>query len=559
MKKKITALLLSAQIVMAAIPICAAEPEVTYSYDDKTEVLSLRFNTDAGLDTVIAFTVKDNGGEFAAVKELVTENGSAEIKLLLAAGNYTLTAIRQDTLEICEKNLNLTSENEAEIVDAAQKALAAGDAEGLDSLAGEYADYLKTVKTDGAGALMAAAGTADIDTAEKLARVYNGFAIAAMLNTADGADVFYEILKTESLAEVLKLDEILPKINLTNAYEYSSDTVKADIAEKICQNTGYARLEDVTDALQTEVLFANLRFGTTDEIKAVLKAYADAGKVSVSWSDFTALSDSKQRVVIEGLKGEYSSYTGVGSSFDALVKNAAKTGNTTSGSSGGSSSGGGGSSSITVGAPAVTAAPSAFEPENSEAAPRYIFSDMENAKWANEAVECLYRRGVVSGVGDGLFAPERTVTRAEFTKMLMSMVDYTEASAGSIPFTDVSEGDWAYGYIAGAYDNRIVYGVTEDTFGPNDYVTREQAAVFIERLINRFEENKPDPGLNVFIEFDDMDDAADWAKDSILYLLRVSMVKGKENKNFKPKDYLTRAEAASLFYSYLVVMGREGK
>ena len=141
----------------------------------------------------------------------------------------------------------------------------------------------------------------------------------------------------------------------------------------------------------------------------------------------------------------------------------------------------------------------------------------------------------------------------------MCLTGAENSGDAALPFEDISPDDWSYKYISAAYKNGVVYGLTDREFGKNEFVTREQAAVFVSRALDRLEQEKPDPGYNVFVEFDDIADAADWAQESVTYLLRISMIKGKENKNFKPKDYLTRAEAASMFYSYLVVMGREGK
>ena len=549
MNKRITALLLSAQMLAAMVPVYAAAPEVSYKYDAETAALSLSFDTGDGAETVITLNVKNADDEYAAIKELNTENGLAEIKLSLPAGSYTLTAKRQDTLEVLEKELSLTGEADADIISAVQSAIADGDAAALDKLAEDNADYLGTIKTDGAGALMLAAG-AKPATAEEFATLYNGFTVAAALNAATESAVL------DTLLDKMGIDTALPVTDGKNVYEYSAGEVREKIAEAVCKKSDYKSVDDVLDTLKEEVLFANLYYGSTDAAKAMLEVYIDEKLIDADWSDFKALSASLQRTVIEGMRNEYSSYEDIGSDFARLVKKAENKNQTSSGGG----VGGGGSSSITVGTtatPAPTTVPESTE--SSIPAPQYIFTDMENAKWAYEAVECLYNRGVVSGVGDGKYAPEKTITRAEFAKMLMSMVNAGEPSGKGIPFSDVPESDWSYKYIASAYENGIVYGLSDNEFGKNEYVTREQAAVFIERLINKFEVNKPDPGLNVFIEFDDMDDASDWAKDSILYLLHISMIKGKENKNYKPKDCLTRAEAASLFYSYLVVMGREGK
>lgn len=554
MKKVITAFVLAAQLAAATVPVFAAEPTVSYKYDADTMRLSVKLDTGDGADGKINFVLYDSDGVFSALKELSANNGQSEFSAVVPKGTYTLKAKVQESGETVEKTLTLSDAADEALKEAIRAAIAEGGA-AIDKVALDNADYLQTVYTEGAGELMA--DSADIsENPTEFAALYNKYAAVAVVNKAEDAAGVMHVLGSEKLAGALELDAKLPETGGKNAYTYASDTVKEKAGEKLSQKSDYKTPDELTDDIALKVLLASLKYGSDAERAAQLETYINAQLVKASLADYNKLSETQKRTVIEKMKADFETYAAVGSAFDGYVKQMSdSTKNKTSGGSGGG--GGGGGSSITVGG-GSSQETVAQQPAQSPG-PQYIFDDMESAKWAYEAVECLYRRGVISGNGEGKYEPGRRVTRAEFTKMLMCLTGAENSGDAALPFEDISPDDWSYKYISAAYKNGVVYGLTDREFGKNEFVTREQAAVFVSRALDRLEQEKPDPGYNVFVEFDDIADAADWAQESVTYLLRISMIKGKENKNFKPKDYLTRAEAASMFYSYLVVMGREGK
>ena len=80
------------------------------------------------------------------------------------------------------------------------------------------------------------------------------------------------------------------------------------------------------------------------------------------------------------------------------------------------------------------------------------FSDVAPDAWYAEAVNTLGSLGIVAGIGNGQFAPDRAITRAEFTVIAMRFAELD--TSGENIFTDVSENDWFYDYVVGA----IKYG-----------------------------------------------------------------------------------------------------
>lgn len=103
-----------------------------------------------------------------------------------------------------------------------------------------------------------------------------------------------------------------------------------------------------------------------------------------------------------------------------------------------------------------------------------VYPDVaDDANYA-EAVKTLSALNIIKGDENGNFNPDATITRAEMTKILCTMLGTGDLSATATAFTDVAADHWASGYIAYAKGLGIVDGYDATTFGPEDPVTYEQ-------------------------------------------------------------------------------------
>lgn len=235
---------------------------------------------------------------------------------------------------------------------------------------------------------------------------------------------------------------------------------------------------------------------------------------------------------------------------DALNTNSNQGGGSSgggSGSSGGSnSSGSKGTGFVGVQSP-LTGNGNSGNNDNSQEVQKG-FSDLEQASWAREAVETLAERGIVSGDGDGRFRPNDEVTREEFVKMIAEAIGIADENA-MCSFLDVFENDWFYSYVGAAQKAEIIRGISEDMFGVHLKITRQDAAVIIERAaeyMNKTLETKRD-----FTDFTDGSMIADYAADSVKHLYESGIINGMDDGSFKPKNTCTRAEAAKMIYGLL--------
>ena len=111
------------------------------------------------------------------------------------------------------------------------------------------------------------------------------------------------------------------------------------------------------------------------------------------------------------------------------------------------------------------------------------FEDVPDSAWYADAVHALASLGMIGGTGNGRFEPDRAITRAEFSAIATRFAKQTTAARTS--FADVPETHWAYQYINVAAAYGWVSGYGGNLFGPNDQITRAQAATMVNRMLGR--------------------------------------------------------------------------
>lgn len=110
------------------------------------------------------------------------------------------------------------------------------------------------------------------------------------------------------------------------------------------------------------------------------------------------------------------------------------------------------------------------------------FADVPDTLWCAEAVNTLAALGILKGIGNGQFAPNQPITRAQFVTMCAR---FTQLSASGETFTDVPASHWAYDAISTASSFGWVNGIGNGQYAPNQHITRAQAAAILNRLLGR--------------------------------------------------------------------------
>ncbi len=173
------------------------------------------------------------------------------------------------------------------------------------------------------------------------------------------------------------------------------------------------------------------------------------------------------------------------------------------------------------------------------------FHDVPAGYWAVDAIAHSYARGYFKGEGQGRFAPERAITRGEFVSILGRMAGASTSNTATA-FRDVSSGAYYAGYVAWAQSKGIVAGVSQGRFEPNRTITREEMAVMLMKFLASQNKSYAATG---YTNFSDGGSIAVWAKDSVDKMTRQGLLSGMGNGNFAPKENFSRAQAAQVLYT----------
>ena len=111
------------------------------------------------------------------------------------------------------------------------------------------------------------------------------------------------------------------------------------------------------------------------------------------------------------------------------------------------------------------------------------FADVSSNAWYAKAVNTLGSLGIVSGVGDNCFDPNRAITRAEFTAIAARFAKANET--GSVRFSDVPVNAWYYNAVLTAVNYGWITGVGDNRFAPSERITRAEAATIVNRMLAR--------------------------------------------------------------------------
>ena len=183
------------------------------------------------------------------------------------------------------------------------------------------------------------------------------------------------------------------------------------------------------------------------------------------------------------------------------------------------------------------------------------FTDVSRSDWYYEFVDLVTSKGYFNGVADKTFAPADNMTRAMFVTVLFRFHGAKGDSSQSA-FVDVAPGEWYTAAINWAAANKIVDGVGNGKFAPNDPITRAQMCAMIERYLDLYRKawkvTLPETG-SVSVMVDESAIPA-YALAAVKQCQRHGLVNGFEDGTFRPNDLSTRAQVAAVIYrlSHLV-------
>ena len=179
-----------------------------------------------------------------------------------------------------------------------------------------------------------------------------------------------------------------------------------------------------------------------------------------------------------------------------------------------------------------------------------MFTDVSHS-WADDGIQYCVTHQLMSGIGNDLFGPKLTTTRAQIVQILYNLEGEPKVT-GKTPFTDLTN-DWYQDAVLWAYQTGVVAGTSSTTFEPDRPVTREQIAVILMEYMTRvlkLERTWKPADLSVF---PDAGSVSDWAKDAMADAVALGLISGASNGGqtlLEPQGSATREQVATILMEF---------
>ena len=184
------------------------------------------------------------------------------------------------------------------------------------------------------------------------------------------------------------------------------------------------------------------------------------------------------------------------------------------------------------------------EPEEPTTDVSEIFIDVAPNAWYKDAVQYANDNGLMTGVSANEFAPEATTTRAMIVSILARLEGVTTAQAAG--FADVND-EWYATAVNWAANVGVVNGYEDNTFRPNQPITREQlAAILMNYAAYKGEDVSARADLSAYT-----DQPSTWATDTMSWAVAEGLISGVTNDELRPQGNATRAQVAAILQRFL--------
>lgn len=172
------------------------------------------------------------------------------------------------------------------------------------------------------------------------------------------------------------------------------------------------------------------------------------------------------------------------------------------------------------------------------------FTDL-TGHWAAAEIGTAVKLGIASGMSPTEFAPDRNITRAQFTTLLTRALGMQNTASLQSRFSDVPADAWYFDAVNSAADAGLVSGYSPTTFGPDDLITREQMAVMISNAL-AYKNKKVSSNASVLEKFKDRGEVSSWAVSGVSTAVQQGIITGRSADTIAPRFNATRAEGTAM-------------
>ncbi|MFZ3578970.1 S-layer homology domain-containing protein [Virgibacillus sp. DJP39] len=180
------------------------------------------------------------------------------------------------------------------------------------------------------------------------------------------------------------------------------------------------------------------------------------------------------------------------------------------------------------------------------------FTDVNEKSFGYEAISFLTSRDVIHGYPDNTFRPNEAILRGHVAILFVNYFDLATPN-DLVRFTDIlADSKWAES-AAAVHEAGIFTGNTDGSFGPDENLTREQAATVLVKAFD-LEHKKME-----VLPFDDEETIASVHKQNVETLYQTGVILGHEDATFRPRDLVTRAQFSSMLHKLILIQEKQQK
>lgn len=176
------------------------------------------------------------------------------------------------------------------------------------------------------------------------------------------------------------------------------------------------------------------------------------------------------------------------------------------------------------------------------------FEDLEG-HWAEPYMEYMYEKGIFEGTSETTINPDWGITRQEVAVLLVRMLSLeNEIPSGAITYIDDEAiADWARDAVYILSDRGLYVGYGDGSFQPERIISRQELVSVIGRLL--------EGEYSINLDYIDAHEIYFWAVEHVEELTAFGIIQGFEDNSFRPEDFVTRAQAAVIFYNTMYRLG----
>ena len=180
--------------------------------------------------------------------------------------------------------------------------------------------------------------------------------------------------------------------------------------------------------------------------------------------------------------------------------------------------------------------------------PVWPFTDVSDTDWCYDAVAYVHERGIMNGYSQDTFGPQNRLSRAQLAQILYNLEGRPQTDSVSGSYGDLTPGAWYEDAISWAVKSGVLSGYGDGNMRPNQAVSRQQLAA----MLYRYAQHKGnDVSQSADLDgFQDRDQVAAYAQAPLQWAVAAGIVNGTSADTLSPNGSASRAQTAVMLMRF---------